>query len=104
METRDNRSGSTEPAPDIDLSPFPWYQAVRSAAGSTRLAVDEWDREDGRKEAGFSGSDFCHSRRSAVRIIEYFLVRGGGPTDSEAPVEPSLVGFVHFSNLAESHR
>ena len=68
----------------------------------TRLEVHEWDKDDYdafhyREKGGWMGTDFIHSRSSAVRILTYFADFGGCHSNI------TLEGIVYFSPAAESH-
>ena len=83
-----------------------WAEAMISSCNNSsdheRLVIGEWD-EDGydctqfRNEGGWQGTDFIHSRYSAVRILCYFA-----KFQSEC-VGTSLKGVVYYSPAAESH-
>lgn len=82
------------------------------------MRVQEWqsvyeDEEEGdessgegslqwRQREGWMGSDFCHSRNSAVRILQYSIL--AAPDSRSCDSFPSLVGVVRFSPAAESHK
>jgi len=69
-----------------------------------KLIVGEWDDDEEaydcteyRIKGGWKGSDFIHSKNSAVRILRYYAEY---TNDS---VGTCLEGIVRFSSKAESH-
>ena len=69
-----------------------------------KLIVGEWDDDDEaydcteyRIKGGWKGSDFIHSKNSAVRVLRYYAEY---TNDS---VGTCLEGIVRFSSKAESH-
>eukprot|EP01040_Poterioochromonas_malhamensis_P009319 gene9319-10120_t len=91
--------------PAIVVHPH-WFEGLRSVTGSKIVEVQEWQDHNWREsDGGFHGHDFCHSSASAVRILDYILVPPSPAKEEEPAAEfPMLVGAVHFSPRAESHR
>lgn len=86
-----------------------WFEALKGKTNTKIVAVAEWQDEDWRnQEGGFQGRDFCHSKHSSVRILDYVIV---APTDSDSEVVeananefPKIIGPAYFSQKCESHR
>ncbi len=91
--------------PAIVVHPH-WFEGLKSIGGSKIVEVQEWQDHNWREsDGGFHGHDFCHSSASAVRILDYILVPPSPAKEEEPAAEfPMLVGAVHFSPRAESHR
>lgn len=67
-----------------------------------RLVIGEWDEDEYdcktyRHEGGWKGTDFIHSRHSAVRILCYYA------KFEAQSIGTSLEGIVYYSPAAESH-
>ena len=88
----------------------PWLEKLKFASDSKVVAVREWWDEEWRKDpngGGFSGSDFCHSKSSAVQIAEYLLFSNSASQLLSQPRSleyPFLIGSAYFSERCESHR
>jgi acyl-coenzyme A thioesterase PaaI-like protein len=106
--------GERTPLPDL---PVPnWYTEIALSTLAKPVVIKEWQDEDWRvNEGGFSGYDFCHSKRASVRILDYVMLLPGSVSVAEevaasstkitpGTLFPSLVGVAHFTPLAESHR
>ena len=92
---------------------FPWFAAIESKKGVDLVNAREWQDIAWRnKEGGYKGQDFIHGPAAAVRIYDYVLVQEEAfdelGIDKEAmnmtDGYPMLVGAVHFTERAESHR
>ena len=74
-----------------------WFQTIKqSKTGIVDIYVEEWENEDKRSQLGFSGTDYLHSKHSAVRVLTYFL--------STQNSRVTLHGLVQTTQAAESHR
>ena len=87
---------------EIDLA---WFEKLKGSSSAEFLRIPEWEYEDSRKEDGFKGIDFCHSKSASVRILDYLLLKADSTsTDSVRSLFPQLVGPAYFSEKSESHR
>lgn len=70
MEAITSNEGNRVPAAPA------WFKEIESQDGASLLDVREWSDEEWRtsEEGGFIGTDFCHSTKSAVRILNYILI------------------------------
>lgn len=79
-------------------APPSWLIALLSSDDYERLRVAEWERGPSwRLSNGWVGTDYAHGEGAAVHIADYGL----GKT---AKGYAKLVGAVHFSSGAESHK
>ncbi len=72
-EVKDSIKGSNEALAEAPS----WFKDVlQEHDDASLLDVKEWSDEEWRtsEEGGFMGTDFCHSAKSAVRIMNYILV------------------------------
>ena len=84
-----------------------WVEETRDDLG-TPIAVHEWDDKDSyRTKNGWQGSDLVHDRHAPVRILEYFVKYGPGMEAvglTSGGAGTTLIGIVHFTKRAESHK
>ncbi|RYH28899.1 PaaI family thioesterase [archaeon] len=80
-----------------------WMNDVLATPGAEKLRVKEWDEEDWREEGGFKGFDFVHGKHAPARVLQYVLLPPHSAQFASDPY-PRLVGAVHFTPRAESHR
>lgn len=89
---------------------IPWIDFLKSNYQGKVVTLREWRDEEWRKDpngGGFSGTDFCHSKTSAVQIQEYLLFSKSDSHLLSKSCEleyPFLVGAAFFSEKCESHR
>eukprot|EP01036_Dinobryon_divergens_P030140 gene30140-39337_t len=91
-------------------STIPWIDVLKSNYQGTVVTLREWKDEEWRKDpsgGGFSGTDFCHSKSSAVQIQEYLLFSKSDSHLLSKSCEleyPFLIGAAFFNEKCESHR
>ena len=61
-----------------------------------RLAIKEWDDNVYRSAHGWKGVDYVHHADAPARVADYFMHKDA--------LKPTVVGAVHFSAKAESHK
>jgi acyl-coenzyme A thioesterase PaaI-like protein len=87
-----------------------WFTELQKDPTYELMEVKEWRDEEGRKDDGFSGIDFCHSKYASVRIMEYLIHSPELVADenmsstTQTEFFPRLIGAAHFTPRAESHR
>ena len=75
-----------------------WFEEVCRQENCTTLRINELNSdEDLRLKEGYIGNNYMHSKDSHVRILEYALL-------SNSCDDGKLVGLVHFTKNAESHK
>jgi hypothetical protein len=92
------------------IQSYPWMDLMKATYDGRVVTLREWNDEEWRKDpngGGFSGTDFCHSKSSAVQIQEYLLLDKSNSHLLSKFCEleyPFLIGAAFFSAECESHR
>jgi hypothetical protein len=79
---------------------FPsWFNTLAAKEGTTLISASmpEWSDPAVRVASGYKGTDYVHSERSGVRVLDYVL-----QTNEAGQLQ--LVGVAVFTPAAESHK
>lgn len=101
---------SSMPTIRPSIQAVPWIDLMKASYHGKVVTLREWNDEEWRKDpsgGGFHGTDFCHSKSSAVQIQEYLLMDKSNShlLSKSCDLEyPFLIGAAFFNEKCESHR